>query len=326
MKLTAKIKNVSLFRTEFKTKRDCKKVSQIMGGYNIASSILAVILFAIYVVYTVNQTSTSSLNGFHKIAVETTRQVNEYIDVQKENLADMLYFVATERLSKDAAIEGLSYNDFLEGDIMFLNPSTYVGEIVLSKRENHNKNVSMKIDVSDNSILKQLCDDAMHSSVDEEDYENFEITDVFESPVNGENAFALCHLVRCEDGEYLFCYIMNTASVLDQIARNSILIDRGILIDTECNLLGGTLAYESIDCTPVNLSECQSELTFDEENRKKELEQTEAFLDILKQKDSDKRIQKRISTEDCGIFILKGNRRIDNIYIYVKIESLGDWY
>ena len=303
MKRDAKAHRRWGFCSKFETKKDCKKFSKVMTQYNVASSVLAILLLAIYVIHAARQASSSSANGFQKIAVETTRQINEYLSQQTEKLEDIIYFINEGEISKEEVLEGMSYNSFLDGNLMLVDKISYTGVIAQPKRNDKNsaEHVNREVDFSNNAVIKALCDDENEVEISIDNLE-FDISQVFEDPVNHENAVALYCQVEIEDRDFLFCYMLDVSDILDKIARNTSLIERGIIIDSQCNLLSGNLGPD-----------------------KQSKDKTNELLAYLKQ-DSPVQIETGKTTETCGIFIIKNNKQIDNIYIYVKIESLGDWY
>lgn len=295
------------FGSKFETKRDCKKFSKVMARYNVASSVLAIVLLAIYVIHSARQASTSSVNGFQRIALETTRQINEYLTAQTDNLEDIIYyidFIKDEQDSIEEVLESVSYYTFLDGNLAMVNMNSYDGIIVQPKRdrEDPKANEIQKVDFRDNAVIKALCDDEGSIELAVEDEEDFGISDVFKNPFGHKNAFAIYCETEIEEEEYLFCYIMDVSRIYEEISKNTSLNECGIIIDSHYNLLGGMPGANE-----------------------KEIDEARKLLQYLKEDDTIQH-KKEKADDTCGVFVVKNDKRIDNIYIYVKIEPLGEWY
>lgn len=303
------MRKIRLFRSEFKTKKDCKKVSKFMCGYNSISSIVAILLFAAYIIYTVTNTRDASMDGFQRIAVETTRQINDYLKFQTDMLEYTLYYIDEEDLTKEEAMDSISYHVSLDGDVILIDTQTLLGEVIFATGKEAGRDKT--VDIKTVPALRRICENKGVLETASYQEVRLSMSEVFENPIDKENAFALYRPINLGEKTYLFCYIMDTSLILDKIAKNTNLIERGILIDSQVRLLGGKLGDD-------NRKEAASGTST--------LEQTEQVLAVLRGENTDKEIQIGVSTDNFGIFILRDGNRMENIYIYVRIESLGDWY
>lgn len=318
VKFLLKVKKTS--EPKVKTRHDWKCVSRFMFIFNIITATVAIVLFCNFIILTIYRGKQLTLSSSNGIAVEMTRQIDQYLELQEFAIEDIVFYIESADLTKEEAYLYLKYISALDGNLALVDMQAYQGDVIV--RDLHGKNNIKRIHFSQNEELRQMCEQCRQTP----NMEKVVLSDFFENPINGENAIAFYKTVSLQDEEVMLLYILNTSKVIDYIGKNTNIVDRGILIDKQGNIISGDTQRFGMQPEPEN-PVLEAGVTV-QENEVPEEESIETFLNHLRAEDTSFTIEKEIDAGNCGAFLVKdkSKNRHENIYVYLKLENFKDCY